>query len=94
MSSLPAASDGPYPDPFGELRTAIAVAYDHVRQARRCLPALPQSADLPSDLQRAEADLVRALVAAERLQSESREINAGERPVPITNFRPTLSRTA
>jgi len=86
--------EGPPADPFGQLRAAIAAAYDLVRQARRCLPALPPGADLPCDLQRAEADLVRALVAAERLAREAHEINGGERPVPITHRRSTLPRTA
>lgn len=86
--------DDPSADPFGDLRAAIAAAYDQVRQARRYLPALPPTADLPCDLQRAEADLVRALVAVERLARETNEINGGERPVPITLRDPRLPRIA
>ena len=93
VSALPVPDD-PSSDPFRELRAAIAAAYDQVRQARRCLPALPPSADLPCDLHRAEADLDTALVAAERLAWETHEINGGERPVPITHRRSTLPRIA
>jgi hypothetical protein len=93
VSALPVLED-PAADHVGQLRTAIAVAYDHVCQARRCLTALPPIADLPNDLQRAEADLVRALVAIDRLEQHTREIIAGERPVPITERRSILPRIA
>jgi len=93
VSALPVPED-PRADPVGQLRAAIAVAYDHVRQARRCLTSLPPSADLPSDLQRAEADLVRALVAVDRFEQSTRQVNTGGRPVPIADRRPTLPRIA
>ena len=93
VSALPVPED-PSADLVGQLRTAIAVAYDHVCQARRCLAALPPTADLPSDLQRAEADLVRALVAVDRLERSTREIVTGDRPVSIADRRSVLPRIA
>jgi hypothetical protein len=50
-------------DAVEELRDRIAEAYTQVNAARQALAALPPLADLPTHLQTAEAELVRASVA-------------------------------
>ena len=93
MSALRVTSDPAWESP-AELHAAIALAYEQVQIARRCLADLTPPHELSSFLQSAEADLVRAMVAVGQIEHEPFAARASERPVSITNHQPTLSRTA
>lgn len=93
MSALRVSSD-PGWESLGDVRAAIATAYDYVREARRRLAAFGPAAGPSSFLQSAEADLVRALVAVGELEPQPFATLPGERPVPINRPTSALSRSA
>jgi hypothetical protein len=93
LSALRVTGD-PGEDPLVALRSAIAVAYENVQHARRCLTALYPTEDLAKSLQRAEADLVRSIVEIVRLEREAHEIQSSNQLVPISTRRPKLPRSA
>lgn len=94
MSALRMTGE-PLENPLASVRSAIAVAYEQVRSARRCLAATgAPSQELVGNLQRAEADLVRSLVEIERLERETRVVPSGDQLIPITKRRTVLPRTA
>jgi hypothetical protein len=67
-------------DAIDELRDVIALAYAQVKVARRTLASLPVAPELAAHLQMAEAELVRASVAANTLSVEDHRPPASAKP--------------
>jgi hypothetical protein len=93
VSALRDARD-PIEDPIVDLRAAITMAYDQVRLARRYLEPFDVAAELSTQLQHAEADLVRAFVEVDRLERETIEGRSSKQPVSINPHIAILPRSA
>jgi hypothetical protein len=93
VSALRVTSD-PTWDSHAELHAAIALAYEQVQTARRCLAVLAPPHDLSAFLQSAEAELVRAMVAVGQIEQRPFAPRASERPILITKHQSALPRTA
>lgn len=93
MSAL-RVPNGPSGESFGDLLTSLSVAYEEVRTARRALNGLAPSTELSAYLQSAEADLVRAMVVAEELNTAMQAGAVADRVISISQHRPSLSHPA